>query len=179
MSDLAKLSSRTEEGAVRVVVETPRGSRAKLAYDPELRAFRYSRPLILGLAYPYDWGFVPSTLAPDGDPLDAMVVHDAATAPGVVIDCVLTGVVAITQKKKQKHTSGRERNDRLIVAPAHAPRFTDVRALPKRWRDELEQFFATAVLFEDKGVKVEGWGGPREAARVLAEAERASAKPKR
>lgn len=178
MSDLSKLKARTKDGSIRVVVEVPRGSRAKLKYDPELKAFVYSRPLVLGVEYPYDWGFVPSTLAPDGDPLDAMVVHDAITHPGVVIECIVVGAVLVTQKKK-KNGGKRERNDRLIVVPSYEPRIDDVRKLPKRVRDELEQFFVTAVLFEDKGVKIEGWGGPKDAERVVAESERAYAEDKR
>jgi inorganic pyrophosphatase len=178
MGDPSKLKSRTTDGTLRVVVETPRGARAKLRYDPDLGAFAYLRPLVLGLAYPYDWGFAPSTLASDGDPLDAMVVHDAITYPGIVIECNAVGVVLVTQKKKL-NGGKRERNDRLIVVPAYAPRIDDVRSLPKRVRDELEQFFLTVVLFEDKRVKIEGWGGPKEAKRLLAEAERVYAKSKR
>jgi hypothetical protein len=55
---------------------------AKLKFDPELQSFAFSRPLPLGAAYPFDWGFIPSMLGEDGDPLDGMVVHDAALAPG-------------------------------------------------------------------------------------------------
>ena len=69
----------------RVVVESPRGSNAKLKFDPELEAMSLSRPLTYGLTYPFDWGFVPGTRASDGDPLDAMLMWDSATYPGVVI----------------------------------------------------------------------------------------------
>lgn len=171
---LDELPVRAKGGGIRVVVEVPRGSRAKLKYDPELRAFLYSRPLVLGVQYPYDWGFVPSTLASDGDPLDAMVLHDAVTAPGVVIECIVAGAVCVTQKREKGQ--GRERNDRLIVVPSYEPRVDDVRTLPKRMRVELEQFFLSAVLLEDKGVRVEGWSGPEEAGRLLADAERAHRK---
>lgn len=174
MGDLSKAKARTEDGELQVVVETPRGSRAKLKYDPEQKAFVYSRPLVLGVEYPYDWGFVPSTIAADGDPLDAMVMHDAVTYPGVVIACVPVGVVKVTQKKKKG--SGREPNDRVIVVPSYEPRFDDVSKLPKRQREELEQFFLTVVLFENKGVRIEGWGGPKEAERLIDEAMRAFAK---
>ena len=63
-----KLPVRDKKGDVHVVVETPRGSAAKLEFDPDLQLFTLSKALILGLAYPYDWGFIPSTEGEDGDP---------------------------------------------------------------------------------------------------------------
>ena len=77
MTDFLKLPVRTANGDVHAIVETPRGSRAKLKYEPELGGFVLSKSLMLGLTYPYDWGFIPSTLADDGDPLDILVIHDA------------------------------------------------------------------------------------------------------
>ena len=68
-SDLARLSARDDAGALRVIVESPAGSRVKLKYEPDLGAFTVSRPLVLGVVYPFDWGFVPGTHGPDGDPL--------------------------------------------------------------------------------------------------------------
>jgi inorganic pyrophosphatase len=79
MPNLLKLPTWAEDEAIHIVVETPRGVRAKLTYDPELKTFALSKSLMLGLSYRYDWGFIPSTRADDGDPLDALVIHDAAT----------------------------------------------------------------------------------------------------
>src|SRR2546430_8310312 len=90
----------------------------------------------------YDWGFIPGTVAPDGDPLDAMVFSDLPTFPGVVIECRPLAVIRL--KQNRKNTTGRERNDRLIVVPVQAPRFAWLRRiadLPVRWRRELEEFF--------------------------------------
>jgi inorganic pyrophosphatase len=70
MPNFINLPPFTEDGDVHVVVETPRGSRAKFAYDPKLETFILSKSLLTGLTYPHDWGFVPSTKADDGDPLD-------------------------------------------------------------------------------------------------------------
>ncbi|HVY47424.1 MAG TPA: inorganic diphosphatase [Minicystis sp.] len=174
---LDKLSPRDEDGAVRVVVESPRGSPVKLKYEPELGAFTLSRPLVLGVHYPFDWGFVPGTRAPDGDPLDAMVLLDACTYPGVVLEGRPVGVVEITQRAEGG--DGRERNDRLVVAPSKAPRFDglrDARDLPARVREEIEAFFRAAVLLEEKGLELLGWGGPDEAEEVLEAAIRAASR---
>src|SRR3954447_13104020 len=110
MSDLQKLPTRDKSGDVHVVVETPRGSAAKLEFDPELQVFTLSKSLILGLTYPYDWGFIPSTKGEDGDPMDALVLHEAATAPGLVLRCKIIGVLEVLQSEKGKKDV---RNDRL------------------------------------------------------------------
>jgi inorganic pyrophosphatase len=113
--DLLKLPVRNDHGDVHVVVETTRGSAAKLEYDPEMKVFTLSKELLLGLTYPYDWGFIPSTKGQDGDPIDALVLHDAATAPGLVLRCKIIGVLEVLQKEKGKKGI---RNDRLIAVPA-------------------------------------------------------------
>jgi Inorganic pyrophosphatase len=85
--------------------------------------------LLAGLTYPYDWGFVPSTKAEDGDPLDIMVIHDAATFPGIVLTCRVIGILQIEQKSKGKA----ERNARLFEVPrrSHSEEgLRDVRDLP-------------------------------------------------
>jgi hypothetical protein len=83
MTNFAKLPTWADKLHVYAVVETPRGSRAKLEFDPKLGAFTLAKPLLAGLTYPYDWGFIPSTRAEDGDPLDVLIIHDAATYPGL------------------------------------------------------------------------------------------------
>src|ERR1043165_8002322 len=138
MTDLFSLPARSQSGAFHVVVESPGGSRVKIKYYPELRAFKFSRPLVTGLRYPYDWGFIPSTAGPDGDPLDAMVFSDLATFPGVVIECRALGVIRLEQNRK--NSKGRERNDRLIAIPIKLPRwasFHNPSDLPLRWRQEI------------------------------------------
>jgi inorganic pyrophosphatase len=169
---LHELPAHDDEGHLRVVVESPRGSRLKLKYQPELAIFTVARPLVLGVSYPFDWGFVPSTEAEDGDPLDAMVLLDAPTYPGVVVACEPIGVVRVEQRAKK---GGRERNDRVIASPVQAPRFDglrDARRLPKRTRDEIERFFLAAVTLERKDVKLLGWGAIREARALVGRALR-------
>ncbi|RWI13385.1 MAG: hypothetical protein EOQ92_30890 [Mesorhizobium sp.] len=88
------LPTTTSKG---VVVETPRGAEAKLTYKPKKKLFEYTRPLPAGLAYPYDWGFLPSTLGDDDDTLDGLVIHEATSAPGVVIKCDLLAALCVMQ----------------------------------------------------------------------------------
>jgi inorganic pyrophosphatase len=156
-----RIPSFASADAVHVVVESPRGSTVKLKYDPALEAFGVSRPLPEGLVYPYDWGFVPSTRASDGDPLDVMVVWDRPSFPGVVLTCRLLGVVSAEQNNKQ-HPERRERNDRLIALPLEAPRQEAIESiddLPVRMREELESFFVATVAFEHKDLTFLGWSG--------------------
>src|ERR1700727_2158649 len=102
MPNLINLPPFTKDGGVYVVVETPRGSRAKFDYDPKLKTFTLSKSLLTGLTYAHDWGFVPSTKADDGDPIDVMVVHDAATYQGFVLIYPAIGI--LQTGKKTKHT---------------------------------------------------------------------------
>lgn len=171
-SELLRLPCRSDSGAVHVVVETPRGASAKVAIDPHLGAFVFQRPLVLGVVYPHDWGFIPSTAAPDGDPLDCLVLSDSRMWPGVVIPSRLIGVVRITQREKGKHGGRRIHNDRVIAVPAADPRYSHAEDLPQRVRAELEQFFVIATEMTKKRVRVEGWGGPRAAEKLLDQAAR-------
>jgi inorganic pyrophosphatase len=165
----------TENGDVHVVVETPRGSRAKYAYDPKLDAFVLSKSLMTGLSYPHDWGFVPSTKADDGDPLDIMVIHDAATFPGIVLACRIIGILQIVQKSKGKA----ERNDRLFAVPrrSHAERgLRDIRDISKPIREELEKFFIATDELEDKKLDILGWKGPKIAMKAIRDSAKSSSK---
>lgn len=165
--DLHKLPARNSDGSFLVVVESPRGSRVKLKFEPELGAFTVSRPLVFGLTYPFDWGFVPGTRAEDGDPLDAMIFWDVSSYPGVVIPCRALGVIRLEQNDKK---GGRERNDRLIAIPVDAPRVGDLESfhdLSVRERDELNHFFMSAVFFANKDPKILGWGTPEEAEALV------------
>ncbi|WP_426733432.1 inorganic diphosphatase [Myxococcus faecalis] len=169
-TDLSRLPTRGPQGAFHVVVESPRGSTVKLKYDTALSAFSLSRPLTRGLRYPFDWGFIPSTLGPDGDPLDAMVLWDDSTWPGVVLPCRALGVLQVDQKKKDGQPGERERNDRILAIPTQAPRAEQLRSyqdISNRERDELAHFFLTVVHFADKDAHVLGWEGPEAAERMI------------
>ena len=171
MTNFAKLPTWADKSHVYAVVETPRGSHAKLEFDPKLRVFTLSKPLLTGLSYPYDWGFIPSTKADDGDPIDVLVIHEPATYPGLVLCCKPIGILEISQIKKGK----KERNDRIFVVPDRSPfeaDLTDVRRLPKRAVRELEQFFEATDALEDKKLEFIGWHGPSKAIKAIRKCSR-------
>jgi hypothetical protein len=101
-----------------MVVETPKGSLVKLEYDEQLGHFTISHGLALGITYPFDWGFVPGTLGEDGDPIDALAIHDAATYQGVIMTCKALGVVDVEQKAKKGRISNPRFDPRSSLASA-------------------------------------------------------------
>mgnify|MGYP000845459645 CR=1 FL=1 len=147
-----------EQRNLRVVIETPRGANVKIKYDDQLGCFSLSRVLPLGVTYPHDFGFVPQTLAQDGDPLDAIVLMDVGTYPGVVITCRLLGALQI----EERGLRGRP-NHRLVAVPMKAARRDDWRNfsdLGRRTQQELERFFIMSTAFTSKDPVVRGWVGP-------------------
>jgi inorganic pyrophosphatase len=165
------IPARDEDGSLNVIVETPRGSTAKFKYDERDRVIRLSRPLPSGLRYPYDWGCIPSTRAADGDALDAMVLWDGTSYPGVII--AARGIAVLRVEQTNLETGARERNDRVLTVPVKAHHF-DRDTLNARLRAELEQFFLAAVAFEGKDVRLLGWGDAEEADAVVRAAERSA-----
>ena len=175
MPNFINLPPLTDDGDVHAVVETPRGSRAKFSYDPKLEAFTLSKSLITGLTYPNDWGFVPSTKAADGDPIDIMVIHDAATFPGMVLTCRLIGILQIEQKSK----GNAERNDRLFAVPRRShmeQALRHVRDISLPIQQELEKFFIATDELESKKLKIIGWKGPKAALQAIRDAAKSFSK---
>jgi len=169
MRDPVAMPASSTDGVLNVVVESPAGSTSKIKWDEKLESFALSRPLPLGMAYPHDWGFVPGTRAADGDPLDAMVLSEGTTSPGLVIQARPIGVVRLEQNRKKG--GGRERNDRIIAVAASAVRYPvrSAAELAPRMREELERFFVNIVFFEDKAPALLGWGDAGEAWQVVRE----------
>jgi inorganic pyrophosphatase len=170
---LSNLPTYSEDGSVHAVVEAPKGSLLKLRYDITLGAFTVAHALALGLSYPFDWGFVPSTQGSDGDPLDVLILHEGSTYPGVVLPCRPLGVVEMDQEDQE---GKRERNDRIIVMPCWHDRlgeFENASELPARLREEIEQFFLSTTFFTAKRRKILGWKGPKKASYLIKESNKA------
>jgi inorganic pyrophosphatase len=108
-----------QDGLVVVIVETPKGSGNKLKFDPGLGVYRLDRVLPAGMTFPFDFGFVPRTVAEDGDPLDAIVLLDSPVHPGCVVLARLIGILEIEQQDGGKGPW--VRNDR-VVAVAGGPK---------------------------------------------------------
>lgn len=146
-------------GNVLVVVETPKGSPFKVHLDPKLGVFTYQRQL-RGLCYPHDWGFIPHTCAEDGDPLDALILHEESTWPGVVIPSVPLMVLKI---RERAHASAAARdNSRILLAPVDSECSAPE---PARLR-QLEDFFLSVGRLT-KDVWSEGWGDAEEAKALI------------
>ena len=141
------------KGVANVVVETPRGARVKLNYDEKLDCFTMKRPLPAGIAYPYDWGFLPSTLGDDGDPLDVLIMHEEPTVPGVVIRCKIAGALKVHETKPD---GKRQRNDRFIAVP----------------EDDCRARLSNVVELTKK-LRFLGWAEPKEALQLIKTGEEA------
>jgi inorganic pyrophosphatase len=120
---------------LRAVVETPRGSRYKYAYEPETRALSVRFMLPRGLSWPYDYGFIPQTLCDDGDPADVVVILEEPTIPLATVRVRLVGGFEI-------YKDG-ERNDRLLACPVPADgialRTDDITTIFEFADEELDQ----------------------------------------
>ena len=128
-----------DKQVLRVVIETPKGSRNKFAFNADEHIFELKKVLPAGMAFPYDFGFVPSTEADDGDPVDVLVLMDEPAFPGCVLKCRPIGVIQGEQGNKKKI-----RNDRIIAVERDAHSWADIKTigdLGKQFVRELEEFF--------------------------------------
>jgi inorganic pyrophosphatase len=125
-----------------VIVETPRHSQVKFAYEPESDVFLAKKLLAMGLHFPFAFGFFPSTRGEDGDPLDVLLINDAPLPMGCLVHCRLIGVIMAEQGSSESETV---RNDRLLAVPLlhhqDRPPF-DIGDLPDHELDDIEGFSA-------------------------------------
>ena len=168
LSDFSRLApfDADDGNLVHVVIETPKASRNKYAFDPELKIFQLKKVLPEGMTFPYDFGFVPSTKAEDGDPVDVLVLMDEPAFAGCLLKCRVIGVIEGEQgKKKQK-----ERNDRIVAIEQANHSFADVnhiRDLGGKFVRELEEFFVNYHEHMGKKYRILGVKGPTKARRRI------------
>jgi inorganic pyrophosphatase len=161
------------EGLLQVVIETPKGSRNKFAFDPEQRVFSLKKVLPAGMTFPYDFGFLPQTLAPDGDPLDVLLLMDEPAYPGVVVRSRLLGVIEGEQVEGKKKT----RNDRLLAVAEANHLYANIKRwedLPRTFMKELEEFFVNYHRLQGKEYRLLGCKDSVEAEQLIKQARRAA-----
>jgi inorganic pyrophosphatase len=151
---------------LRVVVETPKGSRNKFAFNPKEGIFELKKVLPSGMAFPYDFGFVPSTKADDGDPVDVLVLMDEPAFPGCVLSCRIIGVI----EGEEGDGKDKVRNDRIVAIQEDAHSWEDVKTiadLGKSFDKELEEFFVNYHKLSGKAYRVLGLHGPDRALKLV------------
>lgn len=140
-------------GGYNVVVETPRGSRTKFAYDTETGLFRAKKLLAMGFAFPFPFGFLPSTQGGDGDPLDVLLLTDAELPIGSLVRCRLLGGIAMEESSE----GITKRNDRLLVVPLllHQDRPPyELSDMPVAELKDIEDFFVAYQAADGKDAKI-------------------------
>jgi inorganic pyrophosphatase len=150
--DLSRIPAQPKPGVINILIEIAGGSQNKYEFDKDLEAFALDRVLYSSVKYPYDYGFVPNTLADDGDPLDGMVIIDEPTFPGCVIAARPIGFLEMVD--------GGDRDEKILAVPAKDPRYAHVKSLsdiaPHRL-DEIAEFFRSYKNLEKKVTEILGW----------------------
>ena len=177
MRDLTRLANELdrEQGSCRVIVETPKGFRGKYNYDPESGLFELAKMLPDGMSFPLDFGFVPSTLCDDGDPLDVMVLGDEPSPVGALVRVRLIGVLEAEEKENDRV----ERNDRLFAIPLHSHLYAsaqNLEDLEPAFLKNISQFWINKASLEGKAFRVLGHGGPPAAIELVRRGVRAAKK---
>jgi inorganic pyrophosphatase len=147
------------------LVEIPKGSRNKYEWDEGLRAIRLDRFLFSSVVYPTDYGFIPETVAADGDPLDAMVVVSEPTFPGCIIHVKPIALLRMADEKGN--------DDKVLCVPLRDPNWNGLNSLedlPEALQKEILHFFSIYKQPEGKHVEVDGWYGVEEALEAISDA---------
>ena len=169
MVDLTSISLElnAKKCICRAIIETPKNFRNKFDYDPETGLFKLGGLLPEGMMFPFDFGFIPSTLGADGDPVDVMVLMDAPAHVGCLIEVRIIGVITAEQTAVD---GKKEINDRLLGVAVHSyahENLESIRQVNKNLLSQLEEFFISYNKQRGKKFKVIGTGGPKEAMKYL------------
>jgi inorganic pyrophosphatase len=168
MSNLSSLPNQLDvkKRICRAIIETPKGCRNKFDFDPDSNLFMLGGLLPLGMMFPFDFGFIPSTLGEDGDPLDIMVLMDAPAHVGCLMDVRVIGII----EAKQTENGSSERNDRLLGVAVHSYNHEDLKSIDdvsKTLLAQVEEFFLSYNKQRGKKFKIIDTGGPERAIRFL------------
>lgn len=151
---------------LRVVIETPKGSRNKFKYDPKLGSYRLNSVLPEGMVFPYDFGFVPSTKAEDGDPVDVLLLMDIPAYPGIVVEARIVGIIEAEQSEGKE----RMRNDRIVAVAKDSRVHSNIKKpsdLNSNMLGEVERFFTNYNKEHGKTFKVLGVEGAGAAMKLI------------
>lgn len=152
---------------IYVIVEIPKGSQNKYEYDKELNVIKLDRVLFSPLHFPGDYGFIPQTLAEDGDPLDALVLVTFPTYPGMLIEARPIGLLRMYDQEII--------DDKILCVPVYDPRFneySDINDVETHILREISHFFQVYKELEGREVKIDGWKNMTEAKKVIEESIR-------
>ena len=168
MEDLSRLPHHLDKAKhqCEAIIETPKGRRNKFKYKPESGSFSLSNLLPQGFSFPFDFGFIPSTVSEDGDPLDIIVLMDEPAHVGCLLEVRLIGVVEVEQIEKGKTT----RNDRLVAVAVRSFDYKDVRAisdLNDALVQQVTEFLGLYNKNSGKQDEVKGVQGPPRAMKLL------------
>jgi inorganic pyrophosphatase len=162
-----------KDGLVQAIIETPAGSRNKFAFDPDQGIFALKKVLPAGMVFPYDFGFLPKTIAPDGDPIDVLLLMDEPAFPGCAVRSRVIGVIEGEQLDGKKKI----RNDRLVAVAEANHMYSNIRKLrdlPSKWIDELQDFFVNYHNLEGKKYRLLGCKGTDTAFQLIKKAQKAA-----
>ena len=151
---------------IQVIIETPKGSRNKYAFDPEQMVFQLKKVLPAGMAFPYDFGFIPSTLAEDGDPVDVLVLMDEPAFPGCLLKCRIIGIIEGNEGKGKNMV----RNDRIVAIEMENHSYAHVKHVDdmgKTFLQEIEEFFVNYHELSEMQYKILDVHGPKEAVKRI------------
>jgi len=164
-----RLAALDKDKKVQVIIETPKGSRNKYAWDPDQQIFVLKKVLPEGMAFPHDFGFIPSTEGEDGDPIDVLVLMDQPVFTGCLVKARLIGVIEGKQTEKGKS----ERNDRLLAVAESSHTHSNINSLSdlnEQLLKELEKFLVNYHANDGTEFKVLARKGPSAAITCLEKA---------
>jgi inorganic pyrophosphatase len=159
--------NKNKQDLVTVMIEVPKGSRNKYEFDKNTNRMKYDRMLFSAVHYPSDYGFIPDTLALDGDALDAMVLLWEPTFPGCFIEARPVGIFVMWDEKGK--------DEKVLCVPTKDPQWSHIRTLkeiPPHLLKEIEHFFTVYKDLEQKKTKIEGWRDQKFALKVIEQAKK-------